>query len=148
MANNDFAVGMYQQISNSPGNFLFSPFSIEAGLAMASAGAQKETLTQMLQTLHLPANSHAEFTNLLKELKGLTDTQLLTANRIWGRTGGDYSPSFLQSLHENYGADLSPLDFMKDAAKSRYKSMHGCKLKRKIKLKTSYPRSRSLPTQT
>ena len=37
--NNDFAVAMYEQLRQRPGNLFFSPFSIRAALCMAEAGA-------------------------------------------------------------------------------------------------------------
>jgi serine protease inhibitor len=54
-ASNLFGFELYQQISRKPGNLFFSPFSIEATLAMTSTGAKEETLKQMYATLHITA---------------------------------------------------------------------------------------------
>lgn len=118
-ATNQFAFDLYKKNSKKPGNLFFSPLSIEVALAMTAAGAQKETLSQMIKTLHLPANYHSEFRALLGQLKGNRDFQLFLANRIWGSQGTEYNPSFLNLLHENYAADLLPLDFQKQPEPSR-----------------------------
>src|SRR5947209_11346026 len=41
--NNDFALTMYGQLRQRPGNLFFSPFSIRTGLGMTQAGARGET---------------------------------------------------------------------------------------------------------
>lgn len=40
---NEFAVRMYEGLGARPGNLCFSPFSIQAALGMAYAGARGET---------------------------------------------------------------------------------------------------------
>ena len=120
-ASNQFGFNLYKVTSKVQGNLFFSPFSIETALAMTAAGAQKETLKQMLTTLHLSSNYHSEFKNLLGQLKGNKDFQLFVANRIWGQSGTSYFPDFLKLLNENYGADLSQLDFKSQPDPSRVK---------------------------
>lgn len=55
-ANGQFAIDLYQQLSDSEsGNsFFLSPFSISTVLTMAAEGAVDQTLDQMMSVLHLP----------------------------------------------------------------------------------------------
>lgn len=138
-ASNQFAFELYNQIAKTPGNLFFSPLSIEAALAMTTAGAQKETLSQMTKTLHLAPNYHPEFRTLLGHLKGSKDFQLLIANRIWGGLGTEYYPSFLKLLQENYGANLSPLDFKTQPEPSRLKINQWVQQQTKDKIKDLLP---------
>ena len=48
-----FALDVYGQLRAAPGNFMFSPLSLSAALAMATAGADGVTRDQMASTLHL-----------------------------------------------------------------------------------------------
>jgi serine protease inhibitor len=51
---NALGVDMYRApASQSDGNLLFSPYSIEVALAMAQAGADGETKTEIQRVLHL-----------------------------------------------------------------------------------------------
>ena len=50
--NNAFAFDLYHALSEGEGNLFYSPFSISQALAMTSAGARGETLSQMEATLH------------------------------------------------------------------------------------------------
>jgi serpin B len=134
-ASNQLAFELYKLNSNNPGNLFFSSFSIEAALAMTAAGAQKETLRQMLKTLHLGPNYHAEFRELLAGMKGSEDFQMFIANRIWGGLGTEYSPSFLKVLRDNYGADLVALDFKKQPEPSRLKINQWVQQQTKDKIK-------------
>lgn len=118
---NQFAFDLYKMNSKQSGNLFFSPLSIEAALAMTSAGAEEETLLQMQKTLRLSGLEHKDFKNILDQLKGNQNFQLVVANRIWGQSGNQYDEKFLKILQENYSADLSPLDFKQAADPSREK---------------------------
>jgi serpin B len=120
-ASNQFGFSLFKISSKAQGNLFFSPLSIEAALAMTAAGAQEQTLKQMLTTLNLGPNSHANFKIILGQLNGNRDFQLFVANRIWAQTGAPYFPSFLKLLSDNYGATLIPLDFEKQTEPSREK---------------------------
>ena len=50
--NNQFALDMYQQIGQKPGNKFFSPYSISTALGMTYAGAREQTALEMARTLH------------------------------------------------------------------------------------------------
>jgi serpin B len=117
--NNQFAFEIYKTQSKVEGNLFLSPLSIYSALAMTSAGAQKETLNQMIKTLHLPQSYHSEFAQLLGHLKGNQDYQLAIANRIWTSTGKAYRPQFLKMLLDHYHASPVSLDFKHKTEESR-----------------------------
>ncbi len=54
MGNNEFALELYAKLRGKEGNLFFSPYSISTALAMAYAGAQGQTETQMAGALHFP----------------------------------------------------------------------------------------------
>lgn len=119
LASNQFGFDLYKKLSKSDGNLFFSPLSIEVAIAMTSAGAQQETLQQIISILHLKKNYHSNFKNILKQLKGNKSFQLLIANQLWGTSGTSYDPEFLKQLIENYNATLVPLDFKNQTESSR-----------------------------
>lgn len=127
--NSAFALDLYQQIKNNPGNgnIFYSPFSISTALAMTWAGARTDTETAMAGTLHfdLPqAQLHPAFNWLDQELasrgqgaKG-SDSQgfrLNVVNALWGQVGYGFEAPFLDTLAENYGAGMHIVDFVGDA---------------------------------
>ena len=56
-ASNAFAFDLYKQLSEKPGNIFFSPYSIDAALAMTYEGARGLTADEMENVLHLPKNA-------------------------------------------------------------------------------------------
>jgi serpin B len=118
-ANNQFAFDLLKAQKSQNSALFFSPFSINAALTMAAAGAEKETLAQMQKVLHHTKPPHAEMKSLLEQLKSSSDYELLLANRIWGQQSQNYKPEFLNILKENYQAELTPLDFYQAPEPSR-----------------------------
>lgn len=118
---NHFAFEVYKQNAVQKGNFIFSPFSIEAVMSMVTAGARGETLKQMNKVLHFNEETPSEFKKILPLLKGDKNFQLSTANRLWGQEGIPFETGYLSLLKENYGSDLTPLDFSKSTEESRLK---------------------------
>ncbi len=118
-ASNQFGLDLYRHISKTPGNLFLSPFSIEVALAMTAGGAQEDTLKQMMNTLRLPENYHADFKTLLSQVRGTKDYSLFVANHIWTQVGSPYYPNYLKLLIDNYGAALSPIDFKGNTEGSR-----------------------------
>ena len=128
--NNAFAFDLYHALSGREGNLFYSPFSISQALAMTSAGARGETLSQMEATLHhrLPQSSlHPAFNALDRTLasrgqapggapndagEGGQHFRLNIANAIWGQDGYEFLPDFLDVLAANYGAGMMAVDFV------------------------------------
>lgn len=124
--NTDFALDLYQQVHDEPGNLFYSPFSISIALAMAYAGARNETAQQIEDTLHFTLDQdglHNAFNFLDRELADREVNpgynaddgfKLRVTNAIWGQVGEVFVPEFLDTLALNYGAGMNLLDFMAD----------------------------------
>jgi serpin B len=131
--NSGFAFDLYQFLKEEKGgdNLFYSPYSISLALAMTYAGARGETEGQMADALRftLPQESlHSAFNALDLELAGRGEGaegkdgqgfRLNIANAIWGQTGFQFLPDFLDTLAENYGAGLRLLDFINAPEESR-----------------------------
>lgn len=130
--NSAFAFDLYQLLKESKdGNLFYSPYSISLALAMTYAGARGETERQMADALHytLPQDRlHSAFNGLDLELarrgqvaqgKDGGGFRLNIANAIWGQTGYQFLPEFLDTLAESYGAGLRLLDFASDPEEAR-----------------------------
>jgi serpin B len=115
--NTTFALDLYHVLTEDlEQNLLFSPYSLSVALAMTYAGAQGETERQMAEVLHLPAQeqAHPAFNALDQSLAAKGDQEGVTlsfANALWPQEGYPFLDSFLDTLAENYGAGLRPLDF-------------------------------------
>ena len=115
-ATGDFALDMYGQLAQQPGNFAFSPTSIELALAMTYAGARGSTAEQMRAALSLPdddAALHAAHAARLAAWNDPTrDTyELAVVNRLFGDETARFVPDFVQLTRDHYGAPVEALDF-------------------------------------
>jgi serpin B len=122
--NNAFACDLYGKLRAKEGNLFFSPFSISTALAMTSAGARGDTLSQMEKTLHLPEQQklHPALAALTKELAGDAKKRayvLRVANALWGKTGEKFLPAFLKLTRDHYGAGFQQVDFAGDTEGAR-----------------------------
>jgi serpin B len=133
---NALATDLLKQIAKSDANALFSPYSIQSGLAMAYAGADGVTRKEMAKVLHYPEDDaalHQSFAALRKTLEeevqksaelsqpvrqyAANDPLVLTmANRLFGQSGYQFRDSFLTLVNDSYGASFEALDFKKDPA--------------------------------
>jgi serpin B len=130
--NSAFALDLYHRLRETePGNLFYSPHSISLALAMTYAGARGETERQMAETLHFDLGQeklHPAVNALDAELAARgadmdpdegTRFQLNIANALWGQTGYEFLPTFLDLLAEHYGAGLRTLDFAADTEGAR-----------------------------
>jgi serpin B len=124
--NSTFACTLYRVLCNDDGNLFVSPFSISCALAMTYAGAHGRTERQMAETLHLTLSQdrmHPAFQTLAQKLippsEGRDSFQISLANRIWGQTGYEFLPAFLDTLSAFYSVGLHALNFSKDPEAAR-----------------------------
>ncbi len=131
-ANNAFAFDLYAVLAADPDqkgkNLFFSPFSIEAALAMTAAGASGEALSELQKGLHLPQDegmTDAGFgflfdkinaPNLPPEKRGY---QLSTANALFAQKGVDWSKAYIDRVAGKYGSGILDADFIRDFEKER-----------------------------
>lgn len=128
--NQAFALDLYAELDKQqPGNLFFSPYSISTALAMAYAGAEGDTATEMASALHFtlsPPTLHIAFNATGSALEQRphqlvhTDPatpptgdgfQLHLENQAWARQGLGFADRYLDILATNYGAGVFTLDF-------------------------------------
>jgi serpin B len=121
--NNAFAVELYQQLKNDPGNLFFSPESISIALAMTYAGARGDTAAEMAKTLHFtlpPERLHLGMAGLLNDRNAAHDGyQIKEADALWGQKGYVFLDNFLKLTNDDYGARFNQVDFKTDAEGAR-----------------------------
>ncbi|CAA9430148.1 MAG: hypothetical protein AVDCRST_MAG03-3177 [uncultured Rubrobacteraceae bacterium] len=119
--NNDFAFEMYHEQAGT-GNVIFSPYSISLAFSLAYAGAGGETEAQMAETLKfLPQETqNPTFNAIESRISGLGEKgsesskppfRLNVANSAWGQEGFRFEQAYLETLAEQYGAGMRPVDF-------------------------------------
>jgi serpin B len=124
-SNTAFALALYARLKTAEGNLFFSPYCISACLAIAYAGAQGGTASQMAQTLHFDTNQNqlaAAFAELRTQLntgQKDKDVQLDIANGLWAQKDQPFIPAFLDLAKLSYGAKLKQVDFHTGADTAR-----------------------------
>lgn len=128
--NIEFAFDMYEQLTEIPDNqgrnLFFSPYSISVALAMAYAGAEGETESQMHDALRFALQEpgiHQAFNHLEREMETAASQQdnvnLSVVNSLWGQYDKEFQLSFLDALARNYGAGMNLVDFENEPDVSR-----------------------------
>ncbi|MDZ8092544.1 MAG: serpin family protein [Nostoc sp. DedQUE05] len=118
--NTAFALDLYERLKPREDNLFFSPYSISLALAMAYAGARKDTERQIAQVLHFTSGQeqlHQTFACLEMELKAVQDWSgilLRTANSLWPQTGYPLLEEFLNLVNNSYGVVVTAVDYQKD----------------------------------
>ena len=112
--NSDFALAMYRQLREQPGNLFFSPFSIRTALGMTLAGARGETAAQMRETLRISSSDealHAACAEIIGQLNAAVGDQyeMAVANSLWGQDGATLQPDFLDLIARYYGGGEGPV---------------------------------------
>jgi len=134
---NALGLDLLRQTAPANSNSLLSPYSIQLAMAMTCAGADGVTRAEMARVLHYPPDESQvdhSFAALQAELAGIVERQaaqsvslqkygvtnqpltLTTANRLFGQTGYQFRPAFLDLLKNTYLAPFEPVDFVHDAA--------------------------------
>ncbi len=112
--NTEFAIDVYQELSTTPGNLFFSPYSISSALSMTCAGARGNTEREMLNTLHQDnqLDLHDAFKSLNDKLFSVEGYELNIANGLC-LTGQDVKKSYKNLLEKKYDAEVFPGDLKK-----------------------------------
>ncbi|MDD2386974.1 MAG: serpin family protein [Bacteroidales bacterium] len=122
---NVFSLGILQKVSASQtsGNFMISPLSIDYALAMTANGAKNNTLNEMLSALDFNDFEILEFNEyfsyLMSEIVDIdSEVELKIANSIWYRNDYSFLQSFFVVNQEYYKAYVKSLDFASSNAVS------------------------------
>lgn len=96
-------------------DLVLSPYSVETALALAYAGADGATRTEMAAVLHVPADAgalDAGFHALRNDLGGATqDIEWHDANGIFAQTGYEIRQRFVEEVHDALGGEFFLADF-------------------------------------
>jgi serpin B len=115
---NAFAADLYSHLRETDGNLIVSPYSISTALAMAAAGAQGETRTEMERVLHLPPGEKLgpSFAAMTQSVTTPPRTakhkqELAVANSLWLQKGHSWKREYLARAREDFRAGLFEVDF-------------------------------------
>ena len=136
--NNEFALGLYGQLRQYPGNLFFSPFSIHIALAMAQAGAKGQTAAQMSEVLG-PSGSDPTITKVLESARHAGEYELNIANALWGQEGAALEAQFLDLIARLYDGGLHLVDFRNNSESARIAINRWVENKTKEKIRDLIP---------
>ena len=132
--NTSFTLDLFKTVRSDSANVVLSPYSISTALAMAYAGANGMTATQMANVLHFTIPKErlsAVFQQLAQELSAGSNGsnaqasdagqnfQITIANSIWGQQDLSFLPAFLKVLQQQFDSPLRKVDFAKSAESAR-----------------------------
>jgi len=125
MGNTEFAVKLYGKLKNTEGNLFLSPYSISTVLAMTYAGAKGKPATQMAKALSFNLDQQqlhpafAEIEHNINRTSEATGIMIWSANSLWPLEKYPFMKKYLNVIHENYKADITPVNYKKDTEKIR-----------------------------
>jgi len=141
---NDFALAMYAQLCQMPGNVFFSPFSIRTALGMTYAGARGETAAQMSKALRFATADetlHSGFSRIIQRLNagGGGRYEIAVANALWAQDGPVLQAGFLDLIARCYGGALHLVDFVGAADAARTTINHWVEDRTRQKIRDIVP---------
>ncbi|OQV19906.1 Serpin B9 [Hypsibius exemplaris] len=120
---NKFAVELYKNVAKTSGtdkNVALSPFSAEAALSMTYVGAAGTTKSELASVLGLGDDGVATLARKFKSINaGSQDYVLQSANGIFLEKTYKILSNFRSSVTNDFGANISTVDFVKQAEQSR-----------------------------
>ena len=131
LAANGLATDLLRRVGDPDENTVFSPYSIQAALAMVDTGAAGTTAAQMNTVLRAPSATALAASNatLANDLRGATHAaggadakhgvNLSIANSLWLQTGFQPRQAFTDALTRYFAASAQQLDFAKDSEGAR-----------------------------
>jgi len=116
-ANNEFAVGLYNELRAGAGNLFFSPYNIRSALTLAYAGARGRTASQMAEALRFPEagkdlpQACRDFEAALASRSKSGAVEIVTANALWRQEGMSLLAPFVDLIRDAYGSEVFEADF-------------------------------------
>ncbi|CAF1097856.1 unnamed protein product [Rotaria sp. Silwood1] len=118
----NFGHKVYLTVSqnNKNQNFFLSPASIALAMAMCAAGAQNETLNQMLHVLDVAsieqlAKTAEQIMRIFSIVDNDTQVKLKLANRLYGQKTYKLQKDYLSLVQSSFKADIKLEDFENDS---------------------------------
>ena len=104
-------------MSDSPGNFFFSPYSIMSAFGMAYAGSAGDTAREIESSLGITQGIHESLGALTRDLD--KSGCVSSANRVWLKNGLKLRKSYTDSLRLNYSSTPKELDIKRRTEEAR-----------------------------
>ena len=119
-ANNQFAVDLYSQVSDSDENIFFSPWSISTAAAIVFEGARGNTADEMQQVFGYPTNDLQRQTEFQYANSALNQKdanyKLDVANALWIQEGFVPHQEYVDVAQNYYDSLVDNVDFNSDGA--------------------------------
>ncbi|HHD92105.1 MAG TPA: serpin family protein, partial [Candidatus Portnoybacteria bacterium] len=142
-ANNQFALNLYSQLKNKPGNIFFSPYSISTALSMVYEGARGQTAKEMQSVFNFPKDDQirrSSFASIYNQFnKPSSKYKLSVANALWAEKSYHFLKSYLETVKKYYGGKATNLDFVHSTELSRQTINHWVEDKTNNKIKNLLP---------
>ena len=114
---NNFAFNAAKILSDKPGDFFFSPYSILSAFGMAYAGASNATATEIEEVLGFSRENQTSFGDLIRDIE--KSKFVTSANRVWLRDGLNLKQAYKDDTALYYGSTLKELNFMEQPEEAR-----------------------------
>lgn len=120
---NALTFGLLRRLGGAGANVIFSPYSIETGLAMAGAGAEGETLSEIDRVLNITSASTFDASNASLAARlaaaiappmgapAADAPRMNIANGLWVQSGLSLKPPFVSALSLGFAAAPQTTDF-------------------------------------
>ena len=119
LANNDFAIDFYRQVSDEDGNVFFSPASMYMAFSMLYEGAGGKTASQMLDVFEFEPDAEARHNATSHTLSSLNrhdpHAELVMANAAWIYRF-EPPPTYVDIVRDAYLADIDTFDTPNEGA--------------------------------
>lgn len=131
-SNSALGAALYRALATRSGNFVFSPYAVSLGLAMAQEGAAGTTTDQLNDVQHVVPGQDLEsgMNTLMQLLANRNGDQqndlrkgrisLDTPDSLWGQKDTRFGGPFLDALARSFGTGVRVVDFRSDPEAARH----------------------------
>ena len=131
LANSALGTDLFHALSSRDGNFVFSPYAVSTGLAMAAAGAAGTTEGQLAVVQHITPGLDLDLgLDTIAQLLDKRDGERSTSTRrgrvqldlpvsLWGQKDTVIEQPFLDTLSRSFDTGIRLVDFRSDPEASR-----------------------------
>ncbi|MDR1966609.1 MAG: hypothetical protein LBQ36_07845, partial [Synergistaceae bacterium] len=108
---NLFAFDLYKTLASERENVFFSPYSVSSAMAMLYAGASGDAERELRGVMRYADGIHESMGALNSAIADGAPATVLVANAVWPDLTTELTPSYLRTVREHYGVDVTRLDF-------------------------------------